>query len=81
MELSTHQYLLFLPTNQVSDSSFRLLRLEKICCSQSAWVIASHLNLLEGPALFKDGLHFDGRPLKIIGFSKHCFDKLYVLLK
>ena len=81
MKLSTHQYLMFLPTKQVSDSSFRQLRLEKICCTQFAWVIASHLNLLEDPALFKDGLNFDGRPLKIIGFSKQCFDKLYVLLK
>ena len=33
------------------------------------------------PALFKDGLNFDGSSLKIIGFCKQCFDKLYTLLK
>ena len=26
-----------------------------------------------------DGLIFDGRPLKLITFCKHCFDKLYTL--
>ena len=36
---------------------------------------------VRGPALFKDGLNFDERPLKIIGFCKQCFDKLYALLK
>ena len=35
----------------------------------------------EGPALFKGGLNFDGRLLKIIGFRKQCFSKLYALLK
>ena len=28
-----------------------------------------------------NGLNFDGRPLKKIGFCKQCFDKLYALLK
>ena len=27
--------------------------------------MASHLNLFRGPVRFKDGLKFDGRPLKV----------------
>ena len=81
MELSTHQYLTFLRTNQVLGSEFRQLRLEKICSSQFAWVIASHLNLFEGPVLFKDGLNLDGMPLKITGFCKQCLDKIVCTIK
>ena len=81
MELSTLQYLIFLQTNQVLGPGFRQLRLEEICYSQSALVIASHLNLFGGPALFKDGLNFRERPLKKIGFCKQCFDKLCALLR
>ena len=64
--------------NQVLGSGFML---EEICCSQFASVIDLHLNLFGGMALFIDGLNFDGRPLKIVGFCKQCFDKLYALLK
>ena len=65
--------------------SFRLrFQVDKsrgICCSQFSWVVVSHLYFFGWPAFFKDGLNFDGRPLKIIGFWKHCSDKLYGLLK
>ena len=44
--------------------------LEEICCSQFAWVIASHSNLFGGSVLFEYGLNFYGMPLKIIGFCK-----------
>ena len=37
-------------------------------------------NFFGAPAFLKDRLNFDGRPLKIIGFWKHCFDKFYALL-
>ena len=80
MELSTHQYLIFLETNQVLGSDFGQLRLEEICCSQFSLLIALHLNFFGDPAISKDGLNFDGRSLKIIGFCRQCFDKLYALL-
>ena len=68
----------FLQKNQVLGSDFSS---EQIFYCQFARVNASHLNIFGNPALFKDGLNFDGRPLKIIGFCKQCFDKLYTLLK
>ena len=80
MELSTHKYLIFLQTNQILSSDFRQLRLEEICCSQFSLVIALHLNLFGGPAISKDGLNFGGSSLKIFGFCRQCFDKLYALL-
>ena len=52
MELSTHQYLNCLQTNQVLDSGFRQLRLEEIYCSQFSWVIASHLKSFWRPSSF-----------------------------
>ena len=71
----------FLQTTQFLGSHFRQLRLEEICYSPVAWGITSKLVFFGSSALFKDGLNFDGRPLKIIGFYKHCFDKLFALLK
>ena len=68
-------------TNQVLGSGFKQLRLEEIFCTQFFWVIASHSNPFGGPALFKDRWNFDGRSLKVIGFCKQYFDKLYALLK
>ena len=77
MELSTHQYLTFLQTNQVLGSGVRKLGLEEICCT--LWVIASHLNLFGSQVLFNYGLNLVEGHFKN-GFCKQCFDKLYALL-
>ena len=45
----------------------------------SSWV--GNGIFLETQLIFEDGLSFDGRLLKIIGFCNQCFGKLYALLK
>ena len=63
MELSSHQYLRFLQTNQILRSGVMQLGLEEICCS--LWVIALHLSSV----LFNYGLNLMEAIKKVVSVS------------